>query len=574
MNEEIEMHRAKERNKPQAVGVLARAMQKMPAVLERLGYKGLRPGQDKIIMSVLAGRDSIGILPTALGKSACYIVPTLCSDTRTLIFSPLVSLMKDQVENLQRYGLTGGQINSNQTQAENSMTRAAWESGELQFLLVAPERLEKADFQTLMRKVKPHMVVIDEAHCTSTWAHSFRPAYARIADFVDAINPDVVLALTATATDHVMSDIRNILGMQKATSFIYMPRRTNLHLSSVELPDGKGEYYDKEITKQLLSLIQDISGPTIVYSGSRKGCEDMHAKLKGLIKGGSAVYHSEIEPGEKDMVQERFMDNKIQVMFATNAFGMGVNKPDIRGIIHRHPPGSVESLTQEIGRAGRDGLDSFCTLMNDPAGIRMSHYHVDGNFPPEDLIRYVYSYLKRVCPDPTKVLALTSDEIGEAMGMDQRERRGVASALGTLARFKVVDRAEPTIKCARLKILVTPADEDFRKLCDHARRYGRESSDGYYDIPLETLVQECGRSQVTIQSWIKEMVKAEVVKYVPPFRGKTTRLVGDIKLVEFEDLRQRREHALRCIEDVQHYAHVPDERKHSFLENYFGVENE
>lgn len=574
----IEIHKARERRLSKSVGALGKAYLKMPEVLKKLGYDGLRPGQDKIIMSAMAGKDTIGILPTATGKTLCYILPTLCSDTRTLVFSPLVSLMKDQVEGLQRHGLAAALWNSSQTTAENNMSRAAWEAGELQFLLVAPERLEKNDFQVLMRKTKPHMVVIDEAHCVSSWAHSFRPAYARIADFVDAINPDVVLALTATATDHVLNDIREILGMQQATQFIHMPRRKNLLLSSIDLPDGQGDLVAKEINRELLQLIKEVGGPTIVYSGSRKGCEEMHTKLNGLIPGGSAVYHAEIEPGEKDAVQERFMANKIQVIFATNAFGLGINKPDIRGVIHRHPPGSIEALTQEVGRAGRDGKDSFCTLMNDPAGIRMSHYNVDGNFPPEQIIRAVYLFLKdrsrdakTGLVDPDKVLALTGDEIGEQMGLEPRARRGVAAALGTLARFKVVDRSEPPVKLSRIQILGTPADEDFKKLCDRTRRYGRESVDGYFEIPLETLVQECGKTQATIQKWIKEMVTAKVVNYVPPFRGKTTRLVGSIDLVDFEDLAMRREHALGCIDDVQDYAHTPDELKHSYLERYFGI---
>lgn len=571
IEENTTLHFASERRKRTTAGQLTKAYQRLPAVLKQLGYAGLRKGQDKIITSVMSGADTIGILPTSLGKTACYVVPTMCMQARTLIFSPLVSLMKDQVEGMQRQGLTAGQINSNVTAAENSMTRAAWESGELQFLLVAPERLTKQDFLQLMQRTRPNIVVIDEAHCTSTWGHSFRPAYAQIADFVEAVNPDTVLALTATATDHVLNDIRKILGLQQARTLIHMPRRKNLHLSSVDLPDDRGEAAALAINRQLLQLIREVEGPVIVYASSRKACEEMHQNLGGLIRGGSAVYHSEIEPGEKSMVQERFMDNSLKVMFATNAFGMGINKADIRGVIHRHPPGSLDALTQEIGRAGRDGKDSFCTLMNDPVGVRINHYHVDGNYPPEGLIRAVYNFLQRRCPSPEVELALTGDAIAEQMGVHAGDKRGVTAALGTLDHFKVVSRMEPRVRNASFQILGVPEDEDFNKVTQVVRRYGKERSDGYFDMPLETLVQECGRTQATINNWLKEMSKGGLVRYVPPFRGKTTRLVGNIERVNFDDLRMRRDHALSCIDDVEQYADTPDELKHSYLERYFGL---
>lgn len=566
---QVELRKAAQRAFSLQRGRLAKAYLKLPAVLQRMGYTSMRPGQSEIITSVMGGRDTIGILPTSQGKTACYVVPTLCGDFRTLVFSPLVSLMKDQVESLQRYGMSAGQINSSQTPAENNLVRSSWESGELQVLLVAPERLDKSDFFALMRRIKPNMVVVDEAHCVSTWATSFRPAYARISEFVDLVNPEVVLALTATATKHVLNDIRTILGMQDAHEHIFMPRRNNLKLASYDVNDDRTEAGTKLMARMVLEEIRNVDGPTIVYSGSRKSCEDLHLRLSGNIPGGSAVYHAEIPPDEKDMVQDRFMEDKLQVMFATNAFGMGVNKPNIRGIIHRHPPGSLESLTQEMGRAGRDGEDSQCILINDPAGVRMSHYNVDGNYPPEEMLRWVYHYLKQKCPTPETQLAMTGDEIGEGMGLKPFERKGVASALGTLARYKVVSRTEPATKCARVLILGTPSDADFKHLCDLVRLYGRPEPDHYYEIPMDTLIQETGKSLATVQKWIKAMCTEGVMRYQPPFRGKTTRVVGDISLVDFPELAMRREHAKKCIANVQQYARTEDELKHDFLDSYF-----
>lgn len=570
--QDLHVNPAEERTNKHKAGLLAVRYREIPNALKRLGYDKLRPGQHPVVCNILKGRDTICILPTSGGKTATHIIPTLVCGWRTLVFSPLVSLMKDQVESLQRFGLSAGQINSSQMTVENSMIKASWEAGELQYLFVAPERLAKDDFQKLMRRVRPDMVVVDEAHCVSSWGHSFRPAYARIAEFIDDIKPDVVLALTATVTDTVERDMRVVLGMQQADRFVYLPRRTNLVLSSVEMPetDNRDKTAMSRVNGELLRRLNDIDGATIVYTSSVKMAEELQAQLGPRINGGAAVYHGRLQPSEKDAVQDQFMGDRIKVMFATNAFGMGVDKPNIRGIVHRHPPASVEALSQEIGRAGRDGLESQCILMADPAGFRINSYFLEGNYPQRDVIERVFDYLrKRASAAP---IYQTVVEIGLALGFHERDSHKVGAAINILDKHKVLERKGDDSKACGIRVLGTTEDPDFLRIVNAATRFGRADQNGFHRVDLAVLVQESHRTLGTMQSWLREMVKLKVIDYEAPFRGKSTRVIGDLTVVDFEDLAERRAHAAQNIDDVWSYIRTPDHQKHSFLERYFHLE--
>ena len=337
---------------------LSKGFENLPTVLNELGYDDLKEGQDSAVMNLMMKRDTICVMPTGFGKSAIYIVPTRAVGWKCLIFSPLVSLMKDQVESLWAKKYSAGQISSGQSNSENNQTIMDWENGELQFLLVAPERLQNDRFVKLMTDNKPDMIVVDEAHCISQWAHSFRPDYLKIGDFVKALRPDVVLALTATLTNDMETDVRDALTITEASKIVFYPKRENLVF--------KHKQYSLDLLRYTLN---DLEGSTIVYCSTKKRTHELYDTLKGNIEGDCLVYNGGMTADERTTNQNLFMSNSVKVMFATNAFGMGVDKPDIRSVIHVDIPGSIEQYVQEVGRAGRDGKISNCIYMEDDRSI-------------------------------------------------------------------------------------------------------------------------------------------------------------------------------------------------------------
>ena len=260
-----------------------RGASNLPRILKEMGFESLRPGQSDAVHNILGKRDTLCFMPTAFGKSAIYQIPTLCLGWKTLVFSPLLSLMQDQVESLQNKGFQAGQVSSNQGAAENSLTMSDWEMGELSFLFVAPEKLSNDRFVRSMTKVRPDFIVVDEAHCISSWGDTFRPSYQNIGLFVELMNPSVVLAMTATKTHEVESDVKQKLSIAGCSKVDYFPRRENLIYSSEAF----------QLTKFLRSVNNAI-GSVIVYCASIREVEEIYNLTKTNIIGGALLYHGQI----------------------------------------------------------------------------------------------------------------------------------------------------------------------------------------------------------------------------------------------------------------------------------------
>ena len=295
---------------------LMRGYMQLPTALKQMGFSSLREGQEKPIINILGQRDTLCILPTSTGKTAVFVIPTLCLGWKTLVFSPLVALMRDQVQGLQRMGIRAAQMSGMQTEAENAVAARQWMTGEVQLFYVAPERLSNKLFQEAMRNVKPDMVVMDEAHTLSQWADTFRSAYMKAGDFISEHNPKVVAAFTATCPPEVEGDIRRVLGMKEATRLLYYPTRENLKLTSRDFVDVSGIVQD----------INAVNGPTIVYCGTIEKVEMIGELLSVALPKQVAIFHGELPDGTKRTNQDMFMQGYAQVMVATNAFGMGVDK--------------------------------------------------------------------------------------------------------------------------------------------------------------------------------------------------------------------------------------------------------
>lgn len=534
------------------------AMKKCKVVLQQLGFESLRPGQDRAVYNLFCQKDTICLLPTGGGKSLIYILPTLCLDWKCLIFSPLVSLMKDQVESLWKMKLSAAQVSSGQENVENKMALMSWENGELQFLLVAPERLESESFRELMIRVKPNMIVVDEAHCLSQWATTFRPSYTRIGDLIQRVVPDTVLCLTATATAEMEEDIRKILGVQEADRIVYLPKRDNLILTSDRYPGDIG----------LLRQLNELEGSIIVYSLTRRRCDELYAKIGREIKGGALIYHGELTSSERDSNQNLFMRNEVRVMFATNAFGMGVNKPDIRGIVHRDMPRSVEAYTQEVGRAGRDGQTAACILYVQEDALDTIMFFINSEYPDRSIIQQTFSFVNRM-KDADNTLTMSIEDI--AAHMNIRQSRSVGSALAILSRFKVLERNKSTDSVFKVRPKKTHLDMKLQTFINGAMKFGVQNSEGYYEFQMVSMVQGLKVPDKRIRDNLQILAKNGYIDYVVPFRGSTTRVIGDIGLVDFEVLDRKRNESVQKMNQMVDYFETPDELKHDFLLDYFGV---
>lgn len=336
---------------------------------EYYGYDSFRERQEEIITSILDGKDVVTIMPTGGGKSICYQVPALILDGLTIVISPLISLMKDQVDNIKNMGIKSAYINSTLSENEIKSILNDVIKNEVKILYVAPERLESTEFLNLITRVKISQIAVDEAHCISQWGHDFRSSYRRISKFIDLlVYRPIITAFTATATDEVRRDIINLLRLNEPKIFITGFDRKNLKIT-IEKAVVKKQY--------ILDYINSSEGASgIIYCATRKDVDIIYEMLiANNIKG--ERYHAGLNDEERRLAQERFIYDQANVMVATNAFGMGIDKPDIRYVIHYNMPKSLEGYYQEIGRAGRDGEESECIMLFSPSDVQTQRYIID-----------------------------------------------------------------------------------------------------------------------------------------------------------------------------------------------------
>ncbi len=395
---------------------------------KHFGFDDFREGQREVIGSILQGKDAVVVMPTGSGKSLCYQLPAMVLDGVTLVVSPLIALMKDQVDALRARGLPATFINSSISESEQRARIESLRRREQKLVYIAPERFRSSRFNAALQSIPVSLFAVDEAHCISTWGHDFRPDYLRLRSVIGSLGRVQTLALTATATPYVRSDIIQQLGLKEPQTFVSGFDRPNLSIEVVHTEKER-----QKIT-HISRLAKRQPGSGIIYTTTRKAVEQVGAKLQtaGLSV---STYHAGMPDSVRIKAQDSFMSGRTQMIVATNAFGMGIDKPDIRFVVHYQMPGSIEAYYQEIGRAGRDGLPSTCVLLFNYADKNTHDFFIEGSYPDFKVIKEVYDTL---AVTKLRRIELSTAEI--ASRISTGNEMAVQSALYVLERAGHIQR--------------------------------------------------------------------------------------------------------------------------------------
>ena len=447
-------------------------MDLLPLLHSTFGFPGFRENQESVCRSVAAGRDVLLVMPTGAGKSLCYQLPAVARQGTALVVSPLIALMDDQAGKLAAAGLRVARIHSGLSRDDARQACRAYLDGSLQFLFIAPERLRVAGFPQMLARRTPSLVAIDEAHCISGWGHDFRPDYRTLGDYLPLLRPSPVIALTATATPAVQQDIVAQLGLIDPALYIHGFRRDNLAVEVVEMSKPqRGEFVAG-------FLDAPATRPAIVYAPSRKEADLLAMQFNDQFP--TAAYHAGLEPGTRERVQRQFQSGELDVVVATIAFGMGIDKANVRTILHTALPGSVEAYYQEIGRAGRDGLASRAILLHSFADRRIHENFFERDYPPLENLDKVARALTAEFQDAeflgTKVM-LDPETIARAVEklaaqgaaqLDMEGRVRAAGATGWRAGYK----AQLEHRRAQLKAMIHFAETPQCRMSALVRHFG------------------------------------------------------------------------------------------------------
>ncbi len=542
---------------------------------ERFALERFRPGQREVIENVMGGRDVLCVMPTGGGKSLCYQLPALLLSGPTLVVSPLIALMKDQVDALTARGLRATLLNSTLDPAEQRARLAEIEAGRYDLIYVAPERFRSPRFVETMARVRPALLAVDEAHCISEWGHDFRPDYARIGQARRQVGSPPCIALTATATDLVRRDIADQLDLRDHAQFVTGFDRPNLSYAVVDARR------DADKLAALADTLERTPGSAIVYASSRARCETIGQFLQKELRRPAVIYHAGLTREERTQAQERFMAGEVQTVVATNAFGMGVDKADIRSVVHFNLPGTLEAYYQEAGRAGRDGHAAHCVLLYAPGDRFLQEMFIDNEYPPPDAVFRIYEYLRGLDADP---IELTHAEIKESTRLDLNES-AVGTVLKILEGVGAVERFRPRENMAIVRINAEADEPSFiDRISPNAhvqqivlrgvegivnRRFG----ESVYFHP-DDFASKLGLDRSALTRAIKNLAAELPMDYVPPFRGNAVRVNERSKrsrdlAIDFKSLEQRKQREYDKLERMIRYAQSSDCRR-SYILGYFG----
>ena len=429
---------------------------------EKFHFSGFRKWQEEIIDTLLTRRDVVVVMPTGSGKSLCYQLPALLLDGVTLVISPLIALMKDQVDGLVQNQIPATFINSVLTPSEQGQRLREIQQGRYKLVYIAPERFRNPGFMEGIQSCRVSLFAVDEAHCVSEWGHDFRPDYLRLKGVVERLSLPPVAALTATATPDVRRDIITQLGLRQPVTFVAGFDRPNLRFQ-VKKVEGEADKIDA-----ILGLLKKKAEKGIIYAATRKNVETLALALRsnGYNAGG---YHAGMEMESRKFVQDRFMEGTLPVVVATNAFGMGIDKADLRFVVHYDIPGSLEAYYQEVGRAGRDGKPATCLLLFNYGDTFTQEFFIDGSYPPRDMIERTYEVL---CDIGTDEIEMTQKALAERLGSTKSNEMAVSSCLKILEKAGCIERGSEGEHQARVTLRVEP--EELQRQVEGKSKYQKE----------------------------------------------------------------------------------------------------
>ena len=486
-------------------------MSPLQALKKYFNYDSYRLGQAEIIEDIIRGSNVLAVLPTGAGKSICYQIPALISDNYSIVISPLIALMKDQVDSLNRTSEIAAFINSTQSFYETEKVLQDIHFGKIKIVYVAPERLENPEFAARLKNLKPQYLFIDEAHCISEWGHNFRPSYTKLKDFIEFTGIKKISAFTATATPEVVKDIVKQLGLKNAKVTIKGFERENLFVN-VEITKRKKE--------RCLELVHQFKTPAIIYTSSRKKAEELAEYLK-LNKIKCEFYHAGLDPIIRKKIQEDFIEDRLPLIIATNAFGMGIDKKDIRLVIHFNSTGSIENYYQEIGRAGRDGKYSHTFLLYDDTDVYIHEYFISNSYPTKEIIKNIYNAIcdsaqiaigmkseKQVSINLQYIKLHTKQDISGAILNSALKYLEDAGYITLNSAYRSVNKIKILFTETRLKNFIKGTSNELMRdvLLYFIRNYGKEIFSKLIAIDLTALQSETG---LTKQETIDTIINLE-----------------------------------------------------------------
>ena len=548
------------------------------AVMEKYwGYKDFRPGQEQIMLSVTEGRDTLALMPTGGGKSLTYQVPVLAREGLCIVVTPLIALMKDQVDRLRHLGIPAAAIHSglSYTQIDIALDNCVY--GDMKFLYVAPERLATEAFRLRVQRMKVSLIAVDEAHCISQWGYDFRPSYLRIAELRRLLPEVPVLALTASATGLVAEDIMQRLDFESPNIIRSSFARPNLSYA-VRRTDDKQE--------QLMRIVEAVPGTGIIYMRTREGCEQMAEQLRQAGHS-AAFYHAGLPHAERDMRQEEWTSGKVRIMVATNAFGMGIDKADVRFVVHYTMCDSLESYYQEAGRAGRDGRRSYAVLLVSSEDRQLIERRFEAEFPPLETVKAVY---EMVCDF---VQVAVGDGLYASFPFNMREfcSRNHIFAGKVMAAMKLLQQngyltlTEEMENPARILFCVSRDDlyriRIERNDLDHMIRTVLRLYNGVFTdfrpIDEREIATVSGYTVAHVKELLKRMWQMRIIRYIPSNRSAI--LFFDEERLPTKDIYispdtylRRKQLMTERFENMLRYADNDDTCRSVLLQKYFGDE--
>lgn len=543
------------------------------------GYDHFRGIQEDIIRSVGEGKDTLGLMPTGGGKSITFQVPALAQEGLCLVITPLIALMKDQVRNLRERGIKATAVYSGMTREEILIALGNCIFGNYKFLYISPERLGTEIFQIKLRSMHVSLITVDESHCISQWGYDFRPAYLKIADIRQLLPGVPVIALTATATPEVVKDIQERLQFRQENVFRMSFERKNLAYIVRHTEDKEGE---------MLHILQRVNGSSIVYTRNRKKTKEI-AQLLNRNHITATFYHAGLSDETKDLRQKAWLKGEYRVMVATNAFGMGIDKPDVRLVIHADVPDSPEAYFQEAGRAGRDGMKAYAVLLFCPRDKITLKQRISDTFPEKDYIRKVYEdinfYYQMAMGDGLGcTFAFNLDEFCHNFKHFPVQ---TDSALKILTRAGYLEYTDEQDNASRIMFTLTKEElyriheqnADTEKLIRILLRTYTGLFTDYAYINEELLAKRSGLSRPQIYETLLFLTRQHILHYIP---GKKTpyiiytreRQETDRIYLSKEVYEERKESYRRRIEAMIEYAESENKCRSRMLLHYFGEKNE